>query len=713
MLSKEYALTGGARLHHVLRLCIGYFAVGLKSCNDLGVSMRHPLDVTYAGVSGWYILLILGVVSIGFFTYQVQKATRLVLLGASDNRFDSWGARMKETASVWLGQRKVLEDPVAGIMHVLMFWGFLMLSTDMFDLASGNRFSEHLLPDMISPLWNGMVELGYTSALIGCFLALNRRVLFTPEKLKGKSQLEGNIILLLIMTICTTSFVIEAGEGPHPTYEMIGAWVADNFTITQSIVNWAYWAHMLAICTFMFLIPLSKHMHLVMALPNVFFYDTQPMAKMKPLQVNENGTAVSLDELDIETFGAAQYTQLTWRSLIDGWACTSCARCQDVCPAYASGKALNPMQIIHDVRAYANEHSEILFKGETPEEDIISRFGEEAVWACTTCNACVDVCPVNIEHVPKLTDSRRHLMMERMEFAEAVEETVMPLMMTIENLESDSNPYGIPMHERGDWAADLDVKVAEPAEYIYFAGCAASFDERNKKVARDTISIMKEAGLDVGILGMQEGCTGDAARRAGNEYLFQMLAETNLSTFEEIGVKKIVASCPHCFHTLGTEYKDFGGEDIEVMHHSQLINHLQSEGKLPEPSHDGNITYHDPCYLGRIGGELDAPRNAIGGVDVETEKHGRGSFCCGAGGAQMWMEEHVDEGYDRVNIIRSKELAETGADTVAVGCPFCSTMVTDGLSQIGSEMEVKDIAEIVWEQIKSNDAKIEAAKAEA
>jgi Fe-S oxidoreductase len=493
---------------------------------------------------------------------------------------------------------------------------------------------------------------------------------------------------------------------------MIGAWVANTFEITQAIVNWAYWAHMVAICTFLFLIPVSKHMHLVMALPNVFFFDTQAAGKMRPLQVDENGTAVSLDELDLETFGASQYTQLSWRSLIDGWACTSCARCQDVCPAYASGKDLNPMQIIHDVRGYANEHSELLLKGEMPEEDIISRFGESAIWACTTCNACVDVCPVNIEHVPKLTDARRHLMMERMEFDEAVEDTVMPLMATIENLENDSNPYGIPMHERGDWAADLDVKVAEPAEYIYFAGCAASFDERNKKVARDTISIMKEAGLDVGILGMQEGCTGDAARRAGNEYLFQMLAETNLATFEEIGVKKIVASCPHCFHTLGTEYKDFGGQDIEVMHHSQLINHLQVEGKLPAPAHDGNVTYHDPCYLGRIGGELEAPRAAIGGVDIETENHGRGSFCCGAGGAQMWMEEHVDDDHDRVNIIRAKELAETGADTVAVGCPFCSTMVTDGLSSIDSKMEVKDIAEIVWEQIKANDAKIQSAKAE-
>ena len=338
---------------------------------------------------------------------------------------------------------------------------------------------------------------------------------------------------------------------------------------------------------------------------------------------------------------------------------------------------------------------------------IIARLDEQAIWACTTCHACVEACPIYIDHVPKLTDARRHLMMERMEFDPAVEASIMPLMGAIENIESDSNPYGMPSHERGDWAEGLDVKIAEPAEYIYFAGCAASFDERNKKVARDTISIMKEAGLDVGILGMQEGCSGDAARRAGNEYLFQMLAETNIATFEEIGVKKIVASCPHCFHTLGKEYKDYGGQDIEVMHHSQLISHLQKEGKLPEPKHDGSVTYHDPCYLGRANGEYEAPRELLA---VEMKRCKTNGLCCGAGGAQMWMEEHVDDGYDKVNVIRSKELAETGADTVAVGCPFCSTMVTDGLNAIGSDMEVKDIAEIVWEQIKANDEALKSKK---
>ena len=662
--------------------------------------MEHPLLQTYGPLDGWMILLLIGGLSIGFFLYQVQLAIRLVMLGSSDDRFDSWGKRVWEVITGWLGQKRVLEDRVVGIMHVLMFWGFLMLSTDMFDLATANWFSGELLPSTLVGPWNGIVELGYTIALIGCVAALTRRVVFTPEKLKGKSQLEGNFILFLIMTITTTSFIVESGESPSSTWEPLGYWFSEQ-GVTEGQVIAAYWAHMLAICTFFVLIPMSKHMHLVMAFPNVFFYDTEPMAKMQPLAVNDSGQAVPLEELDIEAFGVASYEQFSWRQLIDGWACTTCARCQDVCPAYESGKALNPMQIVHDVRDYANDHAPILLKGETPDESILDRMSADAVWACTTCHACVDACPVYIEHVPKLTDLRRNAMMETMEYPEE-------LNVAMGNLESASNPYGFGMHERGNWAEGLDIKIGEPAEYIYFVGCAASFDERNQKVARATIGLLNEAGLDVGILGMQEGCSGDPARRAGNEYLFQMLAETNMMTFQELGVKRIVASCPHCFHTLGKEYADYGGAELEVFHHSEILAKLQEEGKLPNVSTEESVTFHDPCYLGRIGGIVDEPRNIIGGVDKEVERHGTDSFCCGAGGAQMWMEEDADK---RVNQIRAKEIAETGCDTVAVGCPFCSIMVKDGLDSVGAEMDVKDVAEILWEQIVARDEEIQAAAA--
>ncbi|HIM13465.1 MAG TPA: 4Fe-4S dicluster domain-containing protein [Candidatus Poseidoniales archaeon] len=660
--------------------------------------MEHPLLQSYGPLDGWHILLVIGGLSIGFFLYQVRKATRLVMIGAPDDRFGSWGARLREFIIGWLGQKHVLRERVVGTMHVLMFWGFLMLASDMFDLATANAFSDRILPDALFGPWNGMVELGYTMAFIGCVPALVRRVAFAPEKLKNASQLEGNVILLLIIFITTTSFIVEASQDPSSKWEPIGHWVA-SMGPTEGTVIAAYWIHILSICVFLVLIPLSKHMHLVMAVPNVFFHDIEAKGKMRPLAVGDDGKAVPLKDLDIDTFGVSTYTQYTWRQLIDGWSCTSCGRCQDVCPAYASGKGLNPMQVILDVRDYANEHAPLLLAGEQPGETMMQRITDEAVWACTTCNACVDVCPLYIEHVPKLTDLRRNAMMETMEYPEE-------LNTAMGNMESASNPYGFGAHERADWAADLDVKVGEPAEYIYFVGCAASFDARNQKVARSTISLLKQAGLDVGILGMQEGCSGDPARRAGNEYLFQMLAETNIKTFQELGVKRIIASCPHCFHTLGKEYGDYGGGDLEVFHHSEILAKLQEEGKLPQIEKEKNgrsVTFHDPCYLGRIGGVIDEPRSVIGGVDVETENHGRDSFCCGAGGARMWMEEDPDK---RVNVIRAAELAETGCDTVAVGCPFCSIMVNDGLNAVGAEMEVMDVAELLWEQIVAKDKEI-------
>ncbi len=670
--------------------------------------MEHPMNLTYLGIPGWVVLAILWLTGLFFFWKQTSHAIKLIRLGKPEDRNDNLKARTWEWLTGWLGQKRVLEDRVIGVMHVMIFWGFLMIGSDVFDLSTGGRFEKMVVwfSPLLGDLWNGMVELGYASAFVGASAALFRRVVIRPEKLRHEPQFEGNAILVTILTICATAFIVEAGENPSSTWEPIGhlvsGWISD-LAIHDILVIYSYWLHMACLAGFLVAIPASKHMHLVMAFPNVMFHDREGLGVMKPMAVGEDGKAVLIEDLELESFGAIAYNDFSWRQLIDGWACTHCARCQDVCPAYESGKALNPMTIVNDVREYANEHAAILLAGETPEENMVARFNSDAIWACTTCHACVDACPVYIEHVPKLTETRRHLMMEAMEYPEELD-------VAMGNLEVNSNPYGFGPHERADWASDLDVKVAKPAEYIYFTGCAASFDERNKKVARATIQTLQNAGLDVGILGMEEGCSGDPARRAGNDFLFQMLAETNLATFQELGVKKVIASCPHCFHTLGKEYGAYGGDELEVVHHSQIIAELQDEGKLPIPSlDDKKVTFHDPCYLGRMGGEIEAPRSASGGVDVEARRHGKDSFCCGAGGSQMWMEEDADK---RVNEIRAKELAETGADIVAVGCPFCSTMVSDGLKSTGNEMEVMDIAEMVWETIKANDLKVQALKSE-
>ena len=351
------------------------------------------------------------------------------------------------------------------------------------------------------------------------------------------------------------------------------------------------------------------------------------------------------------------------------------------------------MQIIMDVKNYGKDHGSLLVAGEEPSETIVDRFTPDAIWACTTCYACVDACPVHIEHVPKLTDTRRHLVMEASEFPEE-------LQSLFNNLERNSNPWGMGAHTRADWAEGLDVKIGEPAEYLFYVGCAGSFDERNKKVSRATARLLKEAGVDFSILGEMEMCNGDPARRAGNEFLFQMMAEMNVENLNSLGTLKVITACPHCFHTIGKEYEKYGGK-YEVYHHSQVLNNLRQEGKLKINKFEDKVTFHDPCYLGRIGGETEAPREALGGDLIEMERHGQKSFCCGGGGARIWMEEDADK---RVNEIRAKEASDTGADCVAVGCPFCMTMMSDGLKDIGDQKPVKDISEIMLENLEDGDA---------
>ena len=655
----------------------------------------------YYGIEWYLILLAWSAIALGSHFYQVGFVVRLIRLGKDDDRFNSWKQRLTEFLRDWLGQRKVVQDKVAGYAHALIFWGFLLLISDIVDLGTGGLLQAFLSNIQLDGIWNLIVDLGYAMAAIGILIALYRRIIIRPAQLKGAS-IEGPLILLAILGIVLTAFIVEAGnmigeETKYNPWEPIGVLFAkqmdgmDPATIA-SMVDISYWLHMVLIGGFLIEIPQTKHSHLIGTIPNVMFQDHDPMGTMIPLQTNENNEAVKTDDLDFDnlTLGVNKFADFTWRQLSDGWACTACARCQDVCPAYNSGKTLNPMQIVMDVKDYGREHGSLLLTGKEPEETIVDRFTPDAIWACTTCYACVEACPVHIEHVPKLTDARRHLVMEASDFPEE-------LQNLFNNLERNSNPWGLGAHTRADWAEGLDLKVGEPAEYLFFVGCAGSFDDRNKKVSRATAKLLKEAGVDFSILGEMETCNGDPARRAGNEFLFQMLAETNVDNLNSLGTLKIITACPHCFHTIGKEYEKYGGK-YEVYHHSQILNKLRQEEKLKIRDFEDKVTFHDPCYLGRIGGETEAPRGALGGDLIEMERHGTNSFCCGGGGARVWMEEDADK---RVNEIRAKEASKTGADCVAVGCPFCMTMMSDGLKSIGDDKQVKDISEIMLENLEA------------
>ena len=655
----------------------------------------------YYGIEWYLILLAWSAIALGSHFYQVGFVVRLIRLGKDDDRFNSWKQRLTEFLRDWLGQRKVVQDKVAGYAHALIFWGFLLLVSDIVDLGTGGLLQEFLSNIQLDGIWNLIVDLGYAMATIGILIALYRRIIIRPAKLKGAS-IEGPLILLAILGIVLTAFIVEAGnmigeETKYNPWEPIGVLFAkqmngmDHDTIA-SMVDISYWLHMVLIGGFLIEIPQTKHSHIIGTIPNVMFQDHDPMGTMIPLQTKENNEAVKTDDLDFDnlTLGVNKFADFTWRQLSDGWACTACARCQDVCPAYNSGKTLNPMQIVLDVKDYGREHGSLLLTGKDPEETMVDRFTPDAIWACTTCYACVEACPVHIEHVPKLTDARRHLVMEASDFPEE-------LQNLFNNLERNSNPWGLGAHTRADWAEGLDLKVGEPAEYLFFVGCAGSFDDRNKKVSRATAKLLKEAGVDFSILGEMETCNGDPARRAGNEFLFQMMAEMNVDNLNSLGTLKIITACPHCFHTIGKEYEKYGGK-YEVYHHSQVLNKLRQEEKLKIRDFEDKVTFHDPCYLGRIGGETEAPRGALGGDLIEMERHGTNSFCCGGGGARVWMEEDADK---RVNEIRAKEASKTGADCVAVGCPFCMTMMSDGLKSIGDDKQVKDISEIMLENLEA------------
>ncbi|HEU5263840.1 MAG TPA: (Fe-S)-binding protein [Gaiellaceae bacterium] len=628
--------------------------------------------------------------------------TRLVRLGRPVARVSDLPVRMRNEATIVLGQRKLLQRLGPGLVHAFIFWGFLVLFPTIFTAIVAIVDREPSLPTG-SPLgwlegqgWYALMVDGFVVlVLAGVAAAFFIRKVQRPRRFEGSHLAEADLILALIAGIVTTlllwhATLIALGLNPWPgEWSPVSDAVSNVFaggSETEVLERVFVWAHVLLILGFLAYLPHSKHLHIATAALNVFFGRTRARGRLEPLDFE------SEDESALR-FGAGTAADLTWKQMLDAMSCTECGRCQDVCPAFATGKALSPKLLIMGIRDQLFAEGPVALEGGELSTLVPNAVTDDVVWDCVTCGACVHECPVSIEHVDHIVDLRRHLVMVESRLPGDTE-------TMLRDVERGSNPWGKPQTERAAWSEGLGVRVLEPGdpppEVLYWVGCAGSFDERARASAISTAKLLLAAGLDVAILGPRESCTGDPARRAGNEYVFQALAQANVATLEGAGVTKIVASCPHCFNTLANEYPDFGGR-YEVLHHSELLAELVRGGKLSPVAGDETITYHDSCYLARHNDVLAAPRELVGrvGRPLEMARSGKRTFCCGAGGAHMWMEERGSQ----INEERAREAAATGADTLAVACPVCTVMLDDGVRQTGSDLRVADVSTLLVEAL--------------
>jgi Fe-S oxidoreductase len=600
--------------------------------------------------------------------------------------------RTKNEATIVLGQRKLLQRLGPGLMHAFIFWGFLVLAPTILIALIGVVDKHSTLPWLGHQGWYALlVDIFCMLVLAGVIAAVYIRKFQRPNRFKGSHLGEADLILALIATIVislllwhATRIALHLNEWPKassPVSNALSHLFADNQT-TRVLERAFVWVHVLTILTFLAYLPRSKHLHIFVAAVNVWFGRTRAPGRLEPLTFDDPN--VPEDEL---RFGAGTATDLTWKQVLDTFSCTECGRCQDACPAYATGKILSPKLVIMGLR-------DAVFEQNDDASLVPNAVPEESVWDCVTCGACIEACPVSIEHVDHIVDLRRHLVMVESSFPAEAE----PMLRDVERA---SNPWGKPQSERADWAAELGVKVLEPGdpapEYLYWVGCASSFDERARKTAEATAKVLQHAGVDFAILGPRESCTGDPARRIGNEYVFQAFAEQNVETLNESGITKIITGCPHCFNTLANEYPDFGGR-YEVIHHSELLSTLVHDGRVKtKHTAEKQITYHDSCYLARHNDVLEAPREIVSAIGdpVEMRRSGKQTFCCGAGGAHMWMEERAKP----INEERVREAAATGAGTLAVACPFCTVMLDDGVHSAGADLRVADVATLLAEAI--------------
>jgi Fe-S oxidoreductase/nitrate reductase gamma subunit len=631
-------------------------------------------------------------------------------LGGEDRRTWHWTQRLKDL-DAGVRMKTLMRDPRSGVMHALMYYGFLVLF-----LGTVTLEIDHQLPDNLKFL-EGIVYQGYsaildlaTLAYLGglALFAINRYVV-RPQRLRTKTKPEDAVILSLLIVLGLTGLLTEAarislvGRPDFEVWSFVGHPLSG--LIAQSSagdLHRVFWViHVASFLGFLVILPVTKLRHMFTS-PADLFLSAHPRPKGAMREMPN-----LLEVEDIETIGASVVADLTWKQIFDTDSCTICGRCTAVCPANITGKPLDPREMVLKTGEVAASVA-----GVSPpvsslavldgEGNLFERVRPDEVFACVTCRACDEICPVNIEIVDRILDMRRHLTLMESEFPTELGKAFVAM-------ENQSNPWGLSQQARADWINELEFEVPvfgengkTTADYLWFVGCAGSFDDRNTAVSVALARLLHEAGIDFAILGTRERCSGDPARRAGNELVFQQLALQNIATFDEIGVTRVITQCAHCFNTIANEYRQFGG-NYDVVHHSQLLAELLSKGRLRAPARsDGTakkITYHDPCYLGRYNDVYLAPRAVLGASTsievVEMPRHGTRALCCGAGGARFWMEEQTGK---KINIERAEEALATEADEIAVACPFCLVMLDDGVKELGrEEVKVRDLAMILAE----------------
>jgi Fe-S oxidoreductase len=710
----------------------------------------------------WYALLVVAmVISIGWFLFRVNQLAQLTMMGIDSKRFGQWGSRLGLVGKFVFGQFRMYSRKGytwAGLAHFVTFYGFVIIQINTLIL-----FAQGLFPGLRVPFFNHnpgwllFVDTIQVLVLVAMATFFWRRLVTRPERLTdslGAYGILSAISLLMISGLVLQGIRINLGVEPadwRPFSVLVGKLFAGLSVDTQTVIHGiAYFTHIGIVLWFLVYIVYSKHLHIFVAPFNVLFYDLTPKGAMEPI------TDIEQRIENEQTLGAAAISDLGWKDLMDTYTCTECGRCQDACPAWQTDKPLSPKKLVLDLQEHFLEVGPHELAGKDKlgplqrlatfnlggaeedagaQADAVPLVGgwimEETLWSCTTCRACMEACPVFIEHVPKITDMRRYLVMQESRFPPE-------LARLFRNLEQKANPWDFSPNQRADWAEGLDVPIlAEVAaqaeaegrplfagdrrltadgnpqpstvnqqpllEVLYWVGCLGSFDARNQRIAQSLAQIFKEAGVKFAILGKEESCCGDPARRPGNEYLFQTLAQVNVELLNTYGVRKVITSCPHCFNTLKNEYPQFGG-NYDVMHHSEFINYLIKEGRLQMANRvEQAITYHDPCYLGRYNDVYDAPRavlEAIPGVQLTEMRRSRSNaLCCGAGGGRMWIEEHTGR---RMNQNRMQDALDTGAPTLAAACPFCTSMFEDGIKgrDAGDKIRLMDIAELVTLSMK-------------